>query len=217
MQIPFTAAEFFDVFREYNEGVWPIQLVLMATALVATVAAFRTGPRAGRVVSGILALLWLWMGAVYHISFFRVINPAASVFGALFLVQGGLFAWLGAWKGKLTFGVRRDLRGVGAALLIVYALALYPMLSFLLGHRYPAAPTFGLPCPTTIFTFGLLLWARAPVPRSLVIIPAVWAVVGTVGGLQLGVPEDLGLLVAAVLATPLLLLDVRHRGVRPAT
>jgi hypothetical protein len=214
MQIPFTAAEFFDVFREYNEGVWPIQLLLMATGLVATVAAFRAGARAGRLVSGILAVLWLWMGAVYHISFFRVINPAAPLFGALFIVQGGLIAWLGAWKGKLTFGVRRDLRGVGAALLIVYALALYPMVSFMLGHRYPAAPTFGLPCPTTIFTLGLLLGARAPVPRSLVVIPALWAVVGTAAALELGVSEDFGLLVAGVIATPAVLLHGRREVVR---
>jgi hypothetical protein len=215
--MPFTAAQFFDVFRQYNEDVWPIQLVLLAAGLVAALMAFRTSTRAGRVLSGILAILWLWMGVVYHISFFRVINPAAALFGVLFIVQGGLFAWFGAWKAQLTFGVRRDLRGVGGALLIVYALALYPMVAFMLGHRYPAAPTFGLPCPTTIFTFGLLLWARAPVPRSLVVIPALWAVVGTVAALQLGASEDFGLLVAGVIATPLILLRGRRAPVRRTT
>jgi hypothetical protein len=214
MRMPFTTAQFFDVFRQYNQDVWPIQLLLLAAGLVAALMGFRTSVRAGRVLSGILAILWLWMGVVYHISFFRVINPAAAWFGALFVVQGGLFAWLGAWKAQLAFRVRRDVRGVGGALLVVYALALYPMLAFMLGHRYPAAPTFGLPCPTTIFTFGLLLWARAPVPRSLVVIPALWAVVGTVAALQLGASEDFGLLVAGVIATPMILLHGRHVAVR---
>lgn len=46
-----------------------------------------------------------------------------------------------------------------------------PSLGVAIGHTYPAQPTFGLPCPTTIFTFGLLLWVRPPVPWSLLVIP----------------------------------------------
>jgi hypothetical protein len=97
------------------------------------------------------------------------------------------------------------------AVLIVYALVVYPVLGHLLGHRYPAAPTFGLPCPTTIFTFGVLLWARAPVPRVLVVVPMLWAALGAVAAMQLGVPEDFGLLVAGVTAVPMILLAPRRR------
>lgn len=124
MGIPFTAAQFFDVFRRYNEAVWPLQLLLLTAALVAVLMAFRGGARAGRLLSGILAILWLWMGAIYHIAFFRSINPAAWVFDALFIVQGSLFAWFGVWKAQLTCGVRRDTPSVADALLIVYALSL---------------------------------------------------------------------------------------------
>lgn len=34
-------------------------------------------------------------------------------------------------------------------------------LSMRLGDGYPLSPTFGLPCPTTIFTFGIFLLAVA--------------------------------------------------------
>jgi hypothetical protein len=34
---------------------------------------------------------WAWMGLVYHIGFFRFINPAALGFGIAFLVQAWLF------------------------------------------------------------------------------------------------------------------------------
>ena len=61
-------------------------------------------------------------------------------------------------------------------------------------------PTFGAPCPTTIFTLGLLLWAEPPVPRGAVVVPALWAGIGTVGAVVLGVPEDFGLTIAAVIA-----------------
>lgn len=213
MRMPFTAAQFFDVFRQYNEAVWPGQLLLLAAALVAVLIAIRARPHAGRMVSAVLAILWLWMGIVYHIGFFRAINPAATLFGAVFIVQGALFAWFGVWKTYLTFHVRRDTPGVVAAMLIVYALILYPALGSVLGHRYPAAPTFGLPCPTTIFTFGLLLWARPPVPRALVVVPAIWAVVGAVGALQLNVAEDFGLLIAGAIATRMIVLRRRHSNV----
>lgn len=203
MRIPFTAAQFFDVFRAYNEAVWPMQLLLLAAALAAVALAFSARPRAAQGVSGILAALWLWMGAVYHILFFREINSAAALFGALFIGQGALFAWV-AWSARLHFEVGRDVRGVAGAALIGYALLVYPILGFVGGRVYPAAPTFGLPCPTTIFTLGLMLWARAPVPRLILVVPLLWAVVGTSAALQLGVPEDFGLLGAGILAMSIL-------------
>lgn len=201
--MPFTVEEFFDVFRQYNETVWPAQLVLLAAAIVAVLMAVRAGEHAGRTVSGILALLWLWMGAVYHIGFFRDINPAAVLFAGLFIVQALLLIWLGVLEGRLTF------RSHGAAhvwgwVLIGYALLLYPLLGAWLGHRYPSAPTFGLPCPTTIFTFGIFLWTRPPIPRALVIIPGLWAILGTSAAFQLGMVEDFGLLIAALIALPVL-------------
>jgi hypothetical protein len=44
-------------------------------------------------------------------------------------------------------------------------MVVYPLLGIRFGHSYPRAPLFGVaPCPTTIFTFGLLLWATRSVP-----------------------------------------------------
>lgn len=41
------------------------------------------------------AVLWLWVGAAYHLAFFVQINPAALGFGALSIVGGLLFIWQG--------------------------------------------------------------------------------------------------------------------------
>lgn len=81
----------------------------------------------------------------------------------------------------------------------MYALILYPLLGHLLGHRYPALPTFGLPCPTTIFTLGLLLFAAPPLPRSAFVVPVLWAGVGSIAAFKLGVLQDLGLMVAGLI------------------
>ena len=50
--------------------------------------AFRPTAWSHRAISAILGLFWLFAGAVYHLTFFREINPLAVVFGAAFVVQG---------------------------------------------------------------------------------------------------------------------------------
>jgi Family of unknown function (DUF6064) len=56
-------------------------------------------------------------------------------------------------------------------------------------------PTFGLPCPTTIFTAGLLLLAP-PHSRSVAIVPIVWSLIGGSAAFVLGVTADYALPVA---------------------
>lgn len=60
------------------------------------------------------------------------------------------------------------------------------------------APTFGLPCPTAIFTLGLRLFSVKPVARWVFIVPLLRAAVGSSAAFQLGVIEDLGLPAAGI-------------------
>jgi hypothetical protein len=89
---------------------------------------------------------------------------------------------------------------------------IYPTLGYFLGHIYPKSPTFGLPCPTTIFTFGLLLWTDVKLPKTILIIPFLWSLVGFTAALTLGILEDTGLLVSGVLGVGLILF--RDRSVQ---
>jgi hypothetical protein len=200
MSIPFTLEQFLDVFRRYNQAVWPAQAVLIVLAVVAVVAAVSGGPRASRLVSGIVAVLWLWAGAAYHLTFFRDINPIASVFAIAFIIEAVAFAWLGVVRGSLSFDARPGWSGLIGGSIIAYALIAYPLVGVALGHRLPSAPTFGVPCPTTIFTFGLIVWMVPPRSRAIVFIPAVWSLVALSAAVDLGMWEDLGLTVAAGLA-----------------
>jgi hypothetical protein len=213
MNIPFTAEQFLEVFARYNQAVWPVQVLLHVAAFAVIGLAWRA---AGRWVLPLLATLWAWMGLVYHWGFFTAINPAAWVFGALFLVQGVLLLVVGLRSAPPSFAIRFDRFGIAGAVLVAYALVVYPLLGRALGHVYPASPTFGLPCPTTIFTLGLFLWAEGRLPLRLLVIPTLWSVVGFSAALSLSVTEDYGLLVAAVITT--LMIGWRSwRGVRPAT
>ena len=198
MQLPFTIDQFLDVFRRYNIAVWPAQWVLTVAGLSAVILAWSERQRASRWVSVFLAGMWFWMAAVYHLAFFAAINGAAFAFALAFAAQGGLFLWAAIRTATVTYRPRSSIHMVIGTLFIAYAVVVYPAVGYALGHRYPAAPTFGVPCPTTIFTLGLLVWGMPSLPKRLVVIPLAWSVVATSAAVGLGMTEDFGLLAAAV-------------------
>jgi hypothetical protein len=198
ISLPFTAEQFFAVFARYNEAVWPMPIALNAVALLSMALLFVPGAWASFMISLLLAALWAWMGIAYHIAFFTSINPAAWLLGMGFLLGSLAFAWHGIARPDLSFRFVPGIRGISGAALFVFALVLYPVTGYFLGHRYPAAPTFGLPCPTTIFTLGLLLFTASPLPKTVLVVPLLWAAVGALAAFQLGVYEDLALVIAGV-------------------
>ena len=208
--LPFTTEQFLEVFARYNSTIWPMQMVLTTLALFAIVTALRPPRGQTRIAAVILASLWAWSGIAYHLLFFRRINGAAVIFGLLFLIQAGVFVHA-AFNHAFTPRFTTTLRGWIGAGIMAYALIGYPILGMALGHVYPAAPTFGVPCPLTIFTLGLLLWSDRPLPWTLPAIPLAWAAIGTSAAFALGMREDLGLTIAAVLAALLLLPGRRAR------
>lgn len=209
MQLPFTIEQFFGVFRLYNSTVWPAQVFLVLLAVLAIVFIALRRPWSGAAVSAILALLWVWIGAAYHLAFFARINPVAYGFGALSIAGGLLFAWHGVICRRFEFAFDRSFRtGVGVTLL-AFALVVYPVWSTLAGHGYPELPTFGLPCPTTIFTIGVLALASGARLRAVLAVPILWSLVGGQAAFLLDVKPDLGLLVAGVVAVGLFIWPAR--------
>jgi hypothetical protein len=223
--LPFTTAQFFALFASYNAAIWPAQLVAYPLGLVALAFALKGGAQAGRAVAAVLAAMWLWTGAAYHLLHFTAINPAAWLFGAAFLLQGAAFL-VAARRGGLSFAARRGglafARGRGGMrhafglFLVAYAGVLYPLLGRIAGHPWAEIPAFGVtPCPVAIFTFGLLLLAAAPVPWWLLVVPALWAAVGGSASVLLAVPQDWMLLAGGLAATAVLAFD-RRRPIAPA-
>jgi Family of unknown function (DUF6064) len=198
VELPFTAEQFYFIFREYNETVWPAQVLLLGLALAASVLLLVPRHWSSVWISIILAVLWGWMAIAYHIAFFSRINPAAYAFSALSLVGALVFLWQGVVRRRLKFTSVGGGRAMIGALFIIFALVAYPAWSAYAGHAYPSVPTFGLPCPTTMFTIGILAFAVSPYPRSPLVVPIVWCVIGTQAALLLGMQPDLVLIVAGV-------------------
>src|SRR6478672_11384581 len=151
MAFPFTSEQFLEVFREYNTTFYPLQVVFILLAICAFLLTSKTSKLSGRLILTIMAAFWIWMGVAYHIFFFSGINKAAYLFGVLFILEGILLLNY-AYREAPEFTFRKNPYSITSILLISYALIVYPVIGYFNGHVYPYSPTFGLPCPTTVFT-----------------------------------------------------------------
>ncbi|MEQ1908341.1 MAG: DUF6064 family protein [Vicinamibacterales bacterium] len=196
MRLPFTREEFFDLLGAYNAALWPAAVALWVASVLAVVWLLSSPRPRDRWLSGLLAVHWAWSAVAYHLAFFTRINPAAWLFAAMFLVEAALFVWHGVIRRQLSFTSRRTTWSPIAWILVGYAL-LYPAINAVQHASVVRIPTFGLPCPTTILTGGLLMLA-APRLRSLAIVPVVWSAIGGSAALLLGVSADYALPVTGV-------------------
>jgi hypothetical protein len=196
--MPFTPEVFFANFAQYNAAIWPAQTVAYALGLAAILLLLRPAAWSSTLIALILAATWLWIGVAYHLDHFARINFAAPLFGLFFIAEGLLLAWSGVTR-RLSFRFRADPVGWTGLAFVVFAMAVYPLLGWLAGHGWPRGPVFGVaPCPTVIFTMGLLLLTEGRVPRHLLIIPVLWALLGGTAAWLLNVPEDLALPLAGL-------------------
>lgn len=213
MALPFTISQFLGVFESYNLAVWPMHLAAYALGFAAVLSVFMRKNYSNRFVNFVLSFFWLWNGVIYHLAYFSTINKAAYIFGAFFAVQGLLFLVLGVVRNNINYKYEPGLASITGVMFILYAMLVYPLAGYFLGHGYPFSPSFGLaPCPTTIFTFGLLLLAGRTLPRVTLWIPLAWSLIGFNAALNLGILEDLGLLAAGIVGTAIILVkDKKHR------
>ena len=203
MAVPFTREQLLETFVQYNRAIWPAQLVLFAIG-AACILMVLEGRGSSRAIGFALGLVWAWMALAYHVAFFVRVTPGAWVFAGAFMVAASAFAKR-AGDGGLVFERPSGLQGVVGVLFALYGVIGYPAVAALSGLADPSIPTLGLPCPTTIFTLGMLLLARRPYPTGAVIVTFVWCVVGTSAALSLGVLPDLALPIAGIVAAALMI------------
>src|SRR5688572_28017194 len=128
MNAPFTKLDFLDVFARYNQATSAVAFLLVVMALTAALGVARQSRYHDRWASGVLGVLWLWSGAGFHLAFFADVNPAASAFGVLFILQGFAFVRRGVLRHEIVFQAQlRTARGVTGFLMMTYAVALYPL------------------------------------------------------------------------------------------
>jgi hypothetical protein len=200
MKTPFTTEQFFGVFEKYNQALFPAQWILILFGVIAVFLIHSNVKTKHQIISCFLGFLWLWMGIVYHILFFAEINPAAIMFGIAFILQGILFFINGFRSEKLIYSFNSLSKDYVGYFLIVFGLLLYPVIGYLVNGSFERTISLGLPCPTTIFTLGFLMLTSAKLPRYMLIIPSLWAILAFSAVINFGVYQDVMLPVSAILA-----------------
>ncbi len=196
VDLPFTREQFLDVFGAYNAEWWPVVLALWLISIVLGLAAIRRPRPPHRAIVALMAISWIWSGVAYHGTWFATINPAARIFAVLFVVEGFALLWAGVVNDRLRVRSASRAWRVAGAVLVIYALA-YPVIGLLDGLTLPRMPAFGVPCPTTILTVGLLVSAR-PVGWMPALVPVLWCGIGGSAAVLLGMHADAALVPAGV-------------------
>ena len=173
MKIPFTTEQFIKVFEDYNTAVFPAQIVLILLGLISFLMVLLKNKAANKVIGVFLGLLWLWNGLVYHFTFFTAINKAAYLFGSLFIFQGLFFLFESKIRHKLIFSRIQSAKNYTGYFFIIFGLFIYPAIGLFAGQTFHSVIVLGLPCPSTIVTFGFLMLTDQKLSRYLLIIPSI--------------------------------------------
>jgi hypothetical protein len=96
---------------------------------------------------------------------------------------------------------------------VAYSL-LYPGINAVQHGTWSRIPTFGVPCPTTIFTAGLLMLAQRG-SWHLSIVPVIWSLIGGSAAFLLGVRTDYALPIAGM-GLVIFTIQRSSRGMRAA-
>ena len=197
----FSPRTYYRLIQRHNEAVWPGQAAALGLGLVVLALARRPNARQGRVLSAILAALWVWVAWAFVWKRYATINWAAKYLVWLFAIEALLLLWIGVVRGGLLVSWRRDAPGMLGGGLLILSLLLYPAFAPLLGRGWRPAEVFGVaPDPTVLATLGVLLLADGPPRWVLLAMPVLWCIVSGATLLAMGSPEAMVLLPAAFLA-----------------
>jgi hypothetical protein len=200
-----TIEKFLIVLENYNLDLWPLQIFSYILGIAAIVFAVKRTGFSNRVISLILSFFWLWSGIVFCILYWSKSFKFAYLFGILLIIQGLIFLY-SFLKENISFSFTGSRHSAIGIVLIFYAMVVYFLIGLFIGHTYPQSFPFGLvPCPTAIFTLGILLWTDKKVPKHVIIIPALLSLAGIIAIIK-GIYEDMGLLILGLSAVFLIFL-----------
>lgn len=200
MKIPFTTEQFFEIIEKYNLAVFPVQLIILLLGILSVIILHSNINSKNKLIGGFLGVLWIWIGIAYHFAFFTEINKAAYVFGGFFVLQGLIFLIETFSRKKLEFEFNGKIMDFIAYFFLVFGVFIYPVLIYFLESSLEKIITLGLPCPSTILTFGFLMLTKPKLSKYILVIPALWTIVGTSAAFNFGVYPDYFMALSALIA-----------------
>jgi hypothetical protein len=188
--LPYTAETLFASLAQYNSALWPIPPLALLVGLAAVLLTLRPMRHGDRLIGGVLAAAWLWIGVGYHLLHLARLDFAAPLYGILFALEGALLL-LSTIRGRLMFRFRGTLTGWVGVALAMLALA-WPLLDRLAGLTWQAERVVLLaPIPTAVLTLALLLLVAGRTPLHLALVPLLWTLIAGATAWILWIPQDL--------------------------
>lgn len=174
--ILFSETVYYRQFELYNQAAWPLHGVAILFSLLIGYALWKRPAWAGRVISGLLVVSWLWVAWAFLYQRYNQIHVVAEWYALGFVLQAGLLAGCGVIKNRLALCVTSQPRLLIGAWVLFIALVFYPFMPLLSGRNWLQFEMFALaPDPTVLATLAILFIYKAP--KGLYVIPVIWVIV----------------------------------------
>ena len=145
--LPYSIEAFFAVMEQVNQFWFPAVIVAAGLMLIAVFLITQPPSAAlansSRTVGGILAVSWVWVGAVHQLEHMADLNFMAPVYGTAWIVQGVLIAFTCVLRARVRFSVRGSNRGWVGLGIALFGLFVYPAAVLLVGVDWRAVPLAG--------------------------------------------------------------------------
>ena len=202
--LSFSIEEFLLVLESYNLAIWPFQIFAYILVFMALFFSFKPTNYSPKIVLAILSFFWLFPGIVFCFLYWAPSHLFGYIFGIFCVLQGIMFLY-SIIKSDITIGSQDITYTLIGILFVLYAIIGYQIFGYYLGHIYPKFFAVGLvPCPTTIFTFGIFLIINKKIPIKYYVIPLMVSLGGFLAAYK-GIYEDIGLIIAGILGTILII------------
>lgn len=145
---------FYQIFASYNTTYLPVLGIFWVLLLISTVLVLvRPNLRTNTLIKVVLAIGFLLSGVV----FFPFYMTMIAVPGAITSLGIGILFAIDALRNRITICLPKQgwLKYV-TIILVVWALGLYTLTGYSLGHPYPQGPLPVAPCPMTILSIALI-------------------------------------------------------------
>jgi hypothetical protein len=171
----YSSRTWYRLVEQYNHAFWPAHLLALLLGIAVIWLVLSPRPAQGRIISAILAVVWMWVAVGWHLGYFANINWAAAWFAGGFGLESILLLWFGVVRRDLTFDLGKGMgQKVGFAVLLLAVFG-YPLVAIGSARGAQQSEVFGMmPDPTSLGTVGVLMLTGRR--RWLMAVPLAWCV-----------------------------------------
>jgi len=201
---------------DYNQMVYPWQLMLMAEMVFAMMILKVKKKVKNRMINLILSVAWLWSFIFYFLISLTEYTTVAYIYGFAFLLQSIFFMYEGFFRSDLSYDFNNIARHYTGFAMILLGLFIYPILGLGLGKDFQNTLMAGLPGPTIVITLGFLLMTVRRIPVYLLVIPVLWSLSQAMISFKIFRPEDIILYITVLVSVIWLFSQKKYEGVKKA-